>query len=143
MSMQQLHIDQPYRFVIMASAMSHWAVPGYAAYSATKAALMGFAKAYRYELGHNQRLHVVYPIGTRTQFFEKAGLSPMPIISQTPEQVAKATIRGIEKETNDIYPSILFWMFMRLNHIFPFIKPIVLWMEYKNLTTWIVRNKKG
>jgi short-subunit dehydrogenase len=136
-AMQKLHGDQPFRMVIMASAMAHWSVPGYATYSATKAALVGFAKAYRYELHPNQRLQIVYPIGTRTHFFEKAGNSPVPIISQTPKQVANATIRGIEGNTDDIYPSITFWVFLHLNRLFPFIKPIVLWVENKNLKAWL------
>jgi short-subunit dehydrogenase len=85
---------------------------------------------------------VVYPIGTRTNFFEKAGNSPKPIVSQTSNQVATATIRGIERGTNDIYPSTLFWAVMHLNRLFPFIKPMVLWLENKNLENWLKRKDR-
>lgn len=136
-TMQRLHGTQPFNMVIMASAMSHWSVPGYAAYSSTKAALVGFAKALRYELNSGQRLQIVYPIGTRSDFFKNAGNSPRPIISQTPTQVAEATLRGIESNTDEIYPSAIFWLFMHLNRIFPFIRPLVLWIENKNFRNWL------
>lgn len=136
-NMQKTHSAQPFNMVIIASAMSHWSVPGYAAYSATKAALVGFAKAFRYELYSGQRLQVVYPIGTKSNFFRNAGNSPKPIIRQTTKQVAVATIRGIESDTDDIYPSAIFWTFMHLNRIFSFIRPLVLWVENKNFRAWL------
>jgi len=75
--------------------MSFLSVPGYALYASTKAALRGFATAYRHELGPGQRLHLVYPIATRTAFFAAAGDdTPVPWPSQAPEVVARAIVRG-------------------------------------------------
>lgn len=64
---------EPFLFVVTASAMSHLSLPGYALYSSTKAAVRSFIDAFRFELKPGNRVMVVYPIATRTQFFDAAG----------------------------------------------------------------------
>ncbi|MFP4477307.1 MAG: SDR family NAD(P)-dependent oxidoreductase [Desulfatibacillaceae bacterium] len=118
--MRDLHGGRPYRVVITASAMSFLSVPGYALYASTKAALRGFATAYRYELGPDQRLQLVYPIATRTGFFDAAGDdTPVPWPSQTSETVARAIVRGIQKDRDDIFPSLVFRLVNRVGGAFP------------------------
>ena len=67
--MKDLNKGRAFSMVITASAMSFLSVPGYSLYSSTKAAIRGFAAAYRYELEKGQKLQLVYPIATRTSFF--------------------------------------------------------------------------
>lgn len=75
-----------YRTVIVASAMGELAIPGYALYSGSKAALHRFAEAYRLELADPSTLALVYPIGTRTRFFEQGdATAPHPWPTQTAE----------------------------------------------------------
>ena len=132
--MRELNGDRPYRIVITASAMSFLSVPGYALYSATKAALRGFAGAYRYELKEGQKLHMVYPIATRTGFFNAAGEgTPVPWPSQTPETVARAIIRGVARDKNDIFPSRLFHFLNILNGFFPLVHKFIGWFESRKL----------
>jgi short-subunit dehydrogenase len=134
LKMKEICGERPYRVVLTASAMSFLSVPGYALYASTKAALHGFATAYRYELGRDQRLHLVYPIATQTGFFDAAGENtPVPWPSQTPETVARAIVRGLQKGTNDIFPSKLFWTLNTLNRVLPFIHPAIAAWENRTL----------
>lgn len=140
LKMKQLHAREPYRVMLTASAMSFLAVPGYALYASTKAALRAFAEAYRYELGPDQRLHMVYPIATRTGFFSAAGDgTPVPWPSQSAEAVANAMIHGIENETDDIFPSRLFRMLNALNGVLPFIHTGIAAWENRKLQQLIRR----
>jgi uncharacterized protein len=109
--MKKINPNRPYYVLMTASAMAKLGVPGYAVYGASKAALGRFEDAYRFEQGDLGKLGLVYPIATRTNFFVATGKSevPVPFPSQTPEQVAKAMIRGILHNKRAIYPSSLFW----------------------------------
>jgi short-subunit dehydrogenase len=106
--MKDLYPKEEYNIVITASAVSFLSLPGYALYSGSKAAIRGFADAYRYELNKNQRLQLVYPVATKTKFFEIAGSPYMPWPRQSPEAVANEILRGIRKNKKNIYPSKLF-----------------------------------
>jgi short-subunit dehydrogenase len=133
LKMKEIHAERPYRVVLTASAMSFLSVPGYALYASTKAALRGFATAYRYELSQDQRLHLVYPIATRTGFFDAAGHdTPVPWPCQNPDTVARAIIKGLENDTDDIFPSRLFWLLNALNGVLPCVhKGIAAWENRK------------
>lgn len=113
MKMKEIYENKPYNFVCISSAMGFLSLPGYSLYSATKAALRGFADAYRYELNVNQHFHVVYPIATKTQFFKNAGDAPVPWPTQEADYVAKCIISGIERGKENIYPSKLFKVMYR------------------------------
>lgn len=135
--MKDIHGNRPYRVVITASAMSFLALPGYSLYAATKAALHGFATAYRFELKRGQKLQMVYPIGTKTNFFNEAGpQTPVPWPTQTAPQVADAIVKGILKDKTSIFPSRLFLTLNILNGYFPFIKNAIAWFEYLKLCRW-------
>lgn len=100
--------DAPFNFVATASAASFLSMPGHALYSATKAALRGFMDGYRLELPKHQKLQTVFPVATKTNFFNKANQSNKPWPVQTSEHVAKVMIKGIKKDKKNIYPSKLF-----------------------------------
>jgi short-subunit dehydrogenase len=138
--MKELSGDNAFRFVIISSVMGSVPFPGYALYCGTKAALHGFASSYRWELGKGQKLHVVYPISTRTNFFTSAGGSPVPSPSQSAKVVAQRVVTGICSEKESIYPSRLYYLGSLLNKLFPFINSIVVYIQFANFCKWFKRN---
>jgi short-subunit dehydrogenase len=128
--------DAAFRLVITASAMSYWPVPGYAAYASTKAALHQFAETIKSESDGNW-LTMVYPIATKTRFFEKAGNSiPRAFPVQSVESVVKNIIEGVGAGKTRIFPSRTFRIILFLNRFLPIIKPIYLKLERKKLVNW-------
>jgi uncharacterized protein len=130
----------PHRTVIVGSAMGRLAIPGYALYSASKAALHRFAEAYWLELPDPDTLAVVYPIGTRTRFFEARGggaPAPHPWPTQTAEQVANAIIKGLERDDRAIYPSFLFRLTLAVDRMLPFTRRIEQYIEGRRLRRWL------
>jgi len=120
---------KPYYFLVIDSAVSKLPLPGYSLYCSTKAALDSFAESYRYELSKNATFALCYPIATKTDFFNSAGKDvPVPSPAQTPEQVAKAVIRGIIKNKESIYPSKTFRAFMVVDRLCP---PLARWYQNK------------
>lgn len=121
--MKAHHKDKPFTFVATSSVMAFWPLPGYACYSATKAALSTYIKAYRSELNKDQKLILIYPVATDTNFFKISGQKHKSWMIQSPQHVAKRTIKGIKKGKKHIYPSILF---MFVYKCFPYLlKPYI------------------
>jgi short-subunit dehydrogenase len=140
--MAALNPRSPYCVVMTASAMAKWALPGYALYSSTKAALDSFADAFRYELEPNGRLMLVYPIATRTNFFKTANDdTPVPWPTQAPEVVARAIISGIERNKNAVFPSVLFLNTWRAGHIIPGLKGFYQIMQNQAFQHWLKTRK--
>ncbi len=135
LKMKEVCGKRPYRMVMTASAMGLLAIPGYAIYGSTKAALDRFAEAYRYELENPAALTLIYPIGTRTSFFDAAS-APRPWPNQTADEVANAIIRGIERGQKSIYPSRFFRMFITLDRMFPFLRRIEQRVENRRFQNW-------
>ncbi|MFP4187310.1 MAG: SDR family NAD(P)-dependent oxidoreductase [Acholeplasmataceae bacterium] len=106
--------DRPFTFVAVSSVMAFWPLPGYATYAATKAALAAFIKGFSYECEKNQKLKIVYPVATATNFFSVAGQEHASAMVQTPEHVARRIVRGINKKGRDIHPSRLFRIAYRI-----------------------------
>ena len=102
------HLDgRDGRLVYTISAMGEMALPGYALYAATKFAMKGFQQAIRDETPKNLQISCVYPVSTKTNFFNVGGGGrkmepPFPV--QAPEKVGKAVIKGIDKLKKHIYP---------------------------------------
>jgi uncharacterized protein len=118
--MVALNAGREYKVVWMASAMAHIGLPKYAIYSSSKGALHRFADAYRWQMPDPKALMLVYPIATRTGFFTAASSStPVPTPNQTPEEVAKAVLAGINRDALEIYPSSLFQIGFWLTLWFP------------------------
>jgi uncharacterized protein len=134
--------DYSFRLVITASAMSFWHVPGYAAYAASKAALHQFAETIWSE-GNVDWLTLVYPIATKTQFFEKAGNSiPKAFPVQSVESVVKIMISGVAKGMSRIFPSRTFRIIQLVNRILPVFKPTYLKLEKNKFDNWTHKTKK-
>lgn len=139
--MKQLKGSKPFNFVTMSSGMAILPLPGYALYSSTKAALKGFAEAYRWELDKGQYFQVTYPIATRTEFFKNAGDSPVPWPSQEAHVVAQSILKGIGKNRNSIHPSKLFYSLTLLNRVFPLIFNLYACMEFKKFKQWLANKE--
>jgi short-subunit dehydrogenase len=139
--MQALYGDRSYKVVITASAMAHIAVPGYAIYSATKAALDRFADGYRWQMPDPSRLMLVYPIGTRTGFFRAAGQDvPIPWPTQTPQAVARAVLDGIRHDRSTVYPSGTFRLVLFLDRFLP-MHWLVQKIEQGRMKKWLEKMK--
>jgi len=135
--MRRLHRDgSSYTVAITASAMSKLAYPGYAVYGATKAALDRFADAYRYESPRYETLTLIYPIGTRTAFFERAHeRTPSTWPTQTAEYVADRITAGLARGARVIYPSLTFRIFLALQPPLPLLYPAT-WLAARAFERW-------
>lgn len=115
---------KPKCFVCTISAVAQVPLPYYSLYCSTKAALHQFMESYRYESPVNMHVMAVYPVATRTSFFEKAANEkqpPIPFLSQSAYTVSKAIIKGIEKNKKRVYLSFLFRIFKIFGQNLPFI----------------------
>ncbi|MBU2515419.1 SDR family NAD(P)-dependent oxidoreductase [bacterium] len=136
--MKEVNSKRNYRMVITASAMSFLAVPGYSLYASTKAALHGFACGYRSELKKGQKLQMIYPISTKTNFFDQAAEeTPVSWPVQSSNTVAKAIIKGIKKDKNSIFPSTLFYFLNVLNGYLPFVHRLISAIENRKFQKWL------
>jgi len=115
-------------------------LPGYSLYCSTKAALHHFIQTYRYEQSKNVQITAVYPVATRTDFFDKATgeeKTPLPFPIQDAKTVARKIIKGIEKGKKNIYPSLLFRLFYPLGRAFPIFLRAYSFMEGKKVEKWL------
>jgi short-subunit dehydrogenase len=128
----QLNSGRSAKIVMTASAMAHIGLPGYALYSATKAALHSFVNTQQWESTQPTGIVMVYPIATRTDFFNSAG-SKAPFPSQSTQTVARKILKGLDKNKQRIYPSILFKIYWRLAQWFPFLTTIYQKIEAKKI----------
>lgn len=121
--MKETHKEyEEYSFLTTASAMSYFALPYYTLYTSTKFALQGFLEAIRYEQDKNAHISLIYPVSTKTNFFNNSSSNSnckMPWPRQTPNKVAKAIINGIEKNSRKIYPYKGLKLILLLYRIFP------------------------
>jgi len=120
--MVELNPKNRFSFIITASAVSFFALPYYTLYSSSKFALQGFLDGIRYEIPKNAHIGLVYPVATKTAFFEKASITSKakePWPTQMPEVVAKAIVNGIKKDKQKIMPSNIFALANIIGRIFP------------------------
>ncbi len=106
--MKECFAKEGFNFIVVASAVSFLSMPGYALYSATKASLRGFMDAIRLESPKQEVYQTVFPVATKTAFFDRANQETMPWPVQTSDHVAKSIINGIKRDQKRIYPSKLF-----------------------------------
>lgn len=136
-SLQKLSAQPSAYFVCISSAVSTVPLPYYSLYCSTKAAIRQFMKAYQYEKPSAIHTMTVYPVATRTSFFEKANTNkqepPLPFPSQSATSVAKNIIKGIEKNKKEVYPSFISRVFNYSGHIFPFIFKIYSTLEKRKI----------
>jgi short-subunit dehydrogenase len=135
--LKAMNVGRDFKLVCVASAMAYWALPGYAVYAATKAALERFAEGARFELKRPQQLMMVYPIATRTSFFERAGAGEqLPLFSQSAGYVAEAILRGIRSDGRDVYPSRLFAIALWFDRRLPVLRRMYQMMELRRFEKW-------
>src|ERR671933_1841093 len=88
--------------VNVSSLMGKIAAPTMATYSATKSAILGFTQALRSELAeHNIRVSALLPTLTDTDMVRDLQLFRW-VVPMTPQQVAKALIAGLRKDSPEI-----------------------------------------
>jgi short-subunit dehydrogenase len=92
------HIKQAQgKLVFISSVVASLPVPEYAVYGGSKAALDGFARSLRVELGHSAAVQVIHPGASRTGMHAKVGLTQadlnwerFPPAAQVAQQIANA-----------------------------------------------------
>jgi len=101
--------------LITSSIVARVGIPHYAAYSATKAAQDALATALRVELEPDGiELTSIYPIGTRTEFFEVSARiggrdrieenTPQALM-QPPEHVARRIVKALRRPVPEVWPA--------------------------------------
>ena len=115
------------RLVYTISAMGEMALPGYALYAATKFAMKGFQQAIRDEAPDNLQISCIYPVSTKTNFFNvgtggRKLTPPFPV--QAPDKVAKAVVKGVNKLKEHIYPCPVYLPSKYLMNIVPPVKKL-------------------
>jgi short-subunit dehydrogenase len=110
----------------VSSIVGHRAMPGGAAYGATKAAQIGLTEALRVELrGSGVHVSSVHPIGTETEFAavatrESGGAAGGPIgPQQSARDVARAIVRCAQRPRPEVYPYALSRAWVWANALWP------------------------
>lgn len=132
--------NRPVAFACTISGAGLVSLPAYSLYCSTKAALHHFVQTYRYEKADNLQLTAVYPVATRTAFFDKATGeedTPLPFPVQDAKVVARKYIKGIEKGKKNVYPSGLFRLSYPIGRAFPFCLKIYSLLEGKKVRKWL------
>lgn len=127
-------------FIFIVSGVGFVSLPGYSLYCSTKAALNHFIDTYRYEKRDNLQITAVYPVATRTSFFDKAikgDNAPLPFPQQDTITVARKIVKGIEKGKKRVFPSLLFRLFYPLGRTFPFLLKIYSYREKNKVSNWL------
>ena len=137
------HLDgREGRLVYTISAMGEMALPGYALYAATKFAMKGFQQAIRDETPKNLQISCIYPVSTKTNFFNVGGGGrkmepPFPV--QAPEKVGKAVIKGIDKLKKHIYPCPVYLPSKVLMNALPPVKALYIQAQKGKLRRFVKR----
>ncbi|MBQ3373458.1 MAG: SDR family oxidoreductase [Oscillospiraceae bacterium] len=132
------------RLVYTISAMGEMALPGYALYAATKFAMKGFQQAIRDETPDNLKITCVYPVSTKTNFFNVGGGGrkvepPFPV--QAPEKVGKAVVKGVNKLKEHIYPCSAYLPSKYLMKVVPPVKSMYVGAQKRKLHRFVKRLK--
>jgi short-subunit dehydrogenase len=111
--------------IAVSSVAGRRGIAGSSAYSATKAAQIGFIEALRAEfIGTNLHASVVYPVGTETEFHaaierdyghEIHGIGPR----QSADTVARAIVECVVRPKAEVYPFPKAWWLSVLSVIAP------------------------
>ena len=130
------------RLIYTISAMGEMALPGYALYAATKFAMKGFQQAVRDEKPDNLEISCVYPVSTRTNFFNVGGGGrkmepPFPV--QAPEKVGKAVVKGVNRLKEHIYPCPVYLPSKYLMNIVPPVKKLYVKSQKSKLHRFVKR----
>ena len=130
------------RLIYTISAMGEMALPGYALYASTKFAMKGFQQAIRDETPENLQISCIYPVSTKTNFFNVGGGGrkmepPFPV--QAPEKVGKAVVKGVEKLKKHIYPCPVYLPSKVLMNAVPPVKKLYIHAQKGKLHRFVKR----
>ena len=99
---RRMAVQREGRIVNVSSLMGKVAAPTMATYSATKFAILGFTQALRGELAaHNIQVMALLPSLTDTDMVRELQWFRW-VVPMTPEQVAKAFVAGLHKDSPEI-----------------------------------------
>ena len=106
--------------------------------------MKGFQQAIRVESPKNLKITCVYPVSTKTNFFEVGGAGhkveqPFPV--QTAEAVAKAAIRGVERGKKQVYPCPVYLPSRFLMNLLPPVRTLYLKAQHNMLLRFLERKK--
>jgi len=125
--------NRPGHLLMTSSCAAKFALPNFAAYTATKAAQSHVCRAMRMEL-RPYRIEVssVHPLTTRTEFFEEAarrsgqptdGISPADRVPrwfvQSPERVASAIVQCLRHPVPEVWTSHIMRILAAVVTLFP------------------------
>lgn len=111
--------------VNVASILGHRGIPHYTEYCASKFALVGFSEALRAEIaGQGIDVLLVSPGTTRSEFFnslaaEQPGVGGRGEGGVPPEEVARATVRAMQRGKHLIVPNRQGRLLLLLNRLSP------------------------
>jgi short-subunit dehydrogenase len=111
-------LDQPGHLLMTSSCVAKFTFPGMGAYSATKAAQHHACRALRMDLrGTGIAVSGVYPVGTKTEFFDAAGQHSEALggagsapggpafMMQPPSRVARAVVKCLRRPKAEVWTS--------------------------------------
>ncbi|HMN95119.1 MAG TPA: SDR family NAD(P)-dependent oxidoreductase [Phycisphaerales bacterium] len=138
---------RPGHLLMCSSCLAKFTLPGFSAYSATKAAQAHLCRAMRFELApHGIEVSSVHPITTVTEFFDRAaersGRESTPSgvhdhvprwMIQTPERVAAAVIQCLRRPRSEVWTSHIVRLSSGLFNAFPSVLDMVMRREAKRL----------
>ncbi len=132
-------------FVFIISGAGLASLPGYSLYCSSKAALHHFVNTYRYEKLEQLQITSVYPVATRTGFFDKATgkeHTPLPFPVQKARTVAQKIVKGIEQGKEIVYPSLLFRIGYPIGRAFPVFLHWYSMREKRKIDKWFRKNNR-
>ena len=143
---QLLSQGRPGHLLMCSSCLAKFTLPGYSAYSATKAAQSHLCRAMRIELEpHAIDVSSVYPITTATEFFEvaqrlsghEAGRASVPDHArrgfvQSPQRVARAVVRCLRRPKPEVWTSHTVRTVAAVMTMFPSFMDVVMRRAAKN-----------
>jgi short-subunit dehydrogenase len=122
--------------LMTSSVLAHLGLPFYSTYSATTAAQHGLAMSLRHELaGDGIDVTCVFPIGTRTEFFETArrldghdvvGQNTPEMFMQSARHVARRVIAALRHPRPEVWPSRLVHVAAAAFTMFPGLRQLAL-----------------
>ncbi len=129
--------------IMTSSCLSKFSMPSFGAYAATKAAQESVCRAMRFELEpHGIEVASIHPVTTSSEFFSttanRSGTRDEPLdkhapkwIIQSPERVAKAIVRCIDRPRSEVWTSRIVQGTSALFTLCPWILDAVLRKEAK------------
>jgi short-subunit dehydrogenase len=135
--------DGKVTFVAISSVLGKFGLPGMALYSASKHALDGFQDSYRFEKPNRLHYMTAYPIGLRTNFWERIATDiPLPRPLQSADTAAVAILKGIKAEKRVVYTSISSRIALCVNQAIPVLVLLYQCINKRRYDKWVKNQGK-